>query len=146
MNQDILSGNWKQLRGNLRSWWGRLSDDDFEWINGQKDRLIGLIQEKYGCTRDQAEEDVETRFSAYEKGGETPGIGAKAYELGENAANKARETLSAVTDTVQSAGAYLRENKWDTMAADLREIIRKYPLQAILLGAGLFYLMARHRR
>jgi uncharacterized protein YjbJ (UPF0337 family) len=147
MNQDILSGNWKQLRGNLRSWWGKLSDDDFEWIGGQKDRLIGLIQEKYGCTRDQAEEDVELRFNEYEKSGESlGGIKGKAYEIGEDAANRARGALSAVSDTVESASSYLRENNWDRMAADLRDIIRKYPLQSILLGVGLVYWMSRHRR
>lgn len=144
MNENILSGNWKQLRGKLRSWWGKLSDDDFEWISGQKDRLVGLIQEKYGCTRDQAEEDVDRRLREY--GDTFEDVKAKAYAFGENAANRARDAFSTVADRVESAGAYLRENKWETMAADLRDIIRKYPLQSILLGAGLLYWMARHRR
>jgi len=42
MNYDIFAGQWKQMRGTLKSWWGKLSDDDFEWIAGQKDKLIGL--------------------------------------------------------------------------------------------------------
>jgi len=146
MNQDMLSGNWRQLRGKLRSWWGKLSDDDFEWISGQKDRLVGLIQEKYGCTRDQAEEDVERRLGEYSGESAFDDAKAKAFAFGESAANRARDAFSTVTDRVESAGAYLRENKWETMAADLRDIIRKYPLQAILLGAGLLYWMARHRR
>ena len=44
LNQDIFAGKWKQMRGDLKSWWGKLTDDDFELIGGQKDRLIGLLQ------------------------------------------------------------------------------------------------------
>ena len=50
MNQDIFAGQWKQMRGALKSWWGKLADDDFDRIGGQKDQLIGLVQEKYGHT------------------------------------------------------------------------------------------------
>ena len=145
MNEDILEGNWRQLRGKLRSWWGNLSDDDFEWIGGQKDRLVGLIQQKYGCTRDQAEEEVDRRFSEASGDDMLSGIKAKTYELGENAANKARGAISAVADSVETATSYLRENKFEAMAADLKEVIRKYPLQAAILGLGLFYLMLRSR-
>ena len=73
------------------------------------------------------------------------GIKAKTYEFGENAANKARVAISAVADGVESASSYLRENKFEAMAADLKEVIRKYPLQAAILGLGLFYLMLRGR-
>ena len=66
MNQDMLSGNWNQLRGKLRTWWGKLSDDDFEWISGQKDRLVGLIQEKYGYTRTRAKNEFENRMAEYQ--------------------------------------------------------------------------------
>jgi hypothetical protein len=38
MNQDILAGKWKQMRGELKTWWGKLTDDDFERISGQKDK------------------------------------------------------------------------------------------------------------
>jgi uncharacterized protein YjbJ (UPF0337 family) len=142
MNQDMLSGNWNQLRGKLRTWWGKLSDDDFEWISGQKDRLVGLIQEKYGYTRDQAEQDIYRCLSEYG----ADDMKAKAYAFGETAANRARGAFSSVADTVDSASSYLRDNEWETMAADLRDIIRKYPWQSILLGAGLIYWIARQRR
>jgi CsbD-like len=41
VNQDILEGKWKQMRGELKTWWGKLTDDDFDRISGQKDKLIG---------------------------------------------------------------------------------------------------------
>ena len=75
MNQDILAGKWKQMRGELKTWWGKLTDDDFERIGGQKDKLIGLIQERYGYTREQAEQEIERRLQEYgdKTGGPLPG-------------------------------------------------------------------------
>ena len=43
MNHDIFAGQWKQMRGTLKSWWGKLSDDDFEWIGEQKDKLADSL-------------------------------------------------------------------------------------------------------
>ena len=57
MNEDVFSGKWREMRGTLRSWWGRLTDDDLEKIGGEKDKLVGLVQERYGQTRDQAERE-----------------------------------------------------------------------------------------
>ena len=65
MNQDIFAGQWKQMRGTLKSWWGKLADDDFERIGGQKDKLIGWVQEKYGQTREQVQQEVEWRMKEY---------------------------------------------------------------------------------
>ena len=61
MNNDIFEGKWKQMRGQVKSWWGKLTDDDLEKVNGKFDVLIGLLQEKYGYTRQQAEEEYEKR-------------------------------------------------------------------------------------
>jgi len=55
MNQDIWSGNWKQLQGKVREQWGKLTDDDIDVIAGKRDQLIGRIQERYGIARDEAE-------------------------------------------------------------------------------------------
>src|SRR6476620_3711979 len=83
MNQDIFAGQWKQMRGTLKSWWGKLADDDFERIGGQKDKLIGLLQERYGYTREQAEQEVERRLQEYDDktGGAVASMSAKAREL-----------------------------------------------------------------
>lgn len=57
-NKDALAGKWKQARGMLKQWWGKLTDDDMERISGHADVLIGKIQERYGYTREQAEKEV----------------------------------------------------------------------------------------
>ena len=57
MNRDILEGRWKQLRGRIKETWGKLTDDELDQAQGRFDRLIGLIQEKYGYTREKAKEE-----------------------------------------------------------------------------------------
>lgn len=61
MNNDIFQGKWTQIRGQVRSWWGKLTDDDVEKVGGNFDKLIGLLQEKYGYTKEQAEAEFEKR-------------------------------------------------------------------------------------
>lgn len=59
MNWDIVEGKWMQFKGDVRSKWGKLTDDDLDQIAGKKDRLIGALQERYGRRRDEAERDID---------------------------------------------------------------------------------------
>jgi uncharacterized protein YjbJ (UPF0337 family) len=61
MNNDIFEGKWKQIRGQAKVMWGKLTDDDLEKVNGKFDKLIGLLQLKYGYTRQQAEDEYNKR-------------------------------------------------------------------------------------
>jgi uncharacterized protein YjbJ (UPF0337 family) len=58
MNTDILQGKWNQLRGKVKERWGALTDDDLTRIEGKRDVLVGLLQEKYGYARQRAEDEV----------------------------------------------------------------------------------------
>jgi len=58
MNQDILKGKWTQLKGEVRSKWGKLTDDDVMQIQGDTEKFIGKLQERYGNTREQAEKEL----------------------------------------------------------------------------------------
>jgi uncharacterized protein YjbJ (UPF0337 family) len=59
MNWDQIKGNWKQLTGRAREKWGDLTDDDLERIAGNRDMLIGKIQEQYGIGKEEAERQVK---------------------------------------------------------------------------------------
>ena len=64
MNNDTMKGNWNQFKGKVKEQWGKLTDDDLDVIDGQRDQLIGRIQEREGLDRDLAERQVtdwETR-------------------------------------------------------------------------------------
>ena len=58
MNWDRIQGNWKQLKGSVREQWAKLTDDQLEAIAGQRDRLVGKIQETYGITKEETEKQV----------------------------------------------------------------------------------------
>ena len=59
MNWDEIEGKWKQMSGSVREKWGKLTDDDLDVIGGQKDQLVGKIQQRYGCQKEQAEKEVD---------------------------------------------------------------------------------------
>jgi uncharacterized protein YjbJ (UPF0337 family) len=70
MNEDILEGQWTQLKGRLRKQWGRLTDDDIDQIKGNRDILLGKLQERYGRNREENEREVETWLEGYRAAGE----------------------------------------------------------------------------
>jgi len=59
MNEDILAGKWKQIRGEAKQWWGDLTDDEMDQIAGKRDILVGKLQERYGYTKERAETEID---------------------------------------------------------------------------------------
>ncbi len=59
MNWDIIEGNWKQFTGKVRQQWAKLTDDDLDLIAGKREELAGRVQERYGITRDVAEQQIK---------------------------------------------------------------------------------------
>jgi uncharacterized protein YjbJ (UPF0337 family) len=193
MTPDTFAAKWQQMRGTLRSWWGKLTDDDWERIAGQKDRLIGMLQEKYGYAKEMALREVDRRFQEYgiqssegvsgmarNVGQEMKNAGqnvaqsaanAKAQELSSAAAEKVGGATKAVGETISSwagtiresapqegtigsaaktvanqlenAGSYLQDNTFENMARDVTTLIRRYPIQSLLVGLGVGYLFSR---
>jgi uncharacterized protein YjbJ (UPF0337 family) len=56
---DRIAGNWKQLRGEARKQWGKLTDDEMDVIAGERDKLAGQLQEKYGIAKDEANRQID---------------------------------------------------------------------------------------
>jgi uncharacterized protein YjbJ (UPF0337 family) len=59
MNRDIFEGKWKQFKGEVQKQWGKLTDDEIDQINGQHEKMVGLLQERYGYTRERAERELD---------------------------------------------------------------------------------------
>ena len=59
ISTDILEAKWMQLRGKIKEQWGKLTDNDLDRVGGKRDQLVGLIQAKYGYTKDQAHQQLE---------------------------------------------------------------------------------------
>jgi uncharacterized protein YjbJ (UPF0337 family) len=62
MNSDVFAGKWKQVQGSMKEWWGQLTDDDLAKIEGNREKLLGAIQERYGYTKEKAEAEIKQRF------------------------------------------------------------------------------------
>jgi len=135
MNTDTFEGQWRQMKGDLRSWWGRLTDNDFERVAGKKDRLIGMLQEKYGYTREAAQQEVDRRLREYDErvrgaasnqAGEnmrhaskaagashqehTGGANRTAAEEGASIVAMASQPISAVGEQMGSLAGVIRDN------------------------------------
>jgi uncharacterized protein YjbJ (UPF0337 family) len=116
MNSDLLEGQWQRLKGEIRSKWGKLTDDDIERIAGNKDRLIGVVQERYGYVWDEAQQMVDRYLDQYG-----------------DLKTKATQALKAVAS----------KDNLQKLASDVAELVRRYPIPALLFGLGIGYLLAR---
>lgn len=156
MTPDAFAGQWQQLRGQIRSWWGNLTDADLDKIAGKKDALIGIMQERYGYARERAEQEVDRRLQDYSA--QSSGVAAtvtstaqdvasRVTEAAGTAAGKAQEVAgaaaTAVTDTVAGAGSYLQDKGVQGLSGDLTGLIRRYPVPVLLIGLGIGFVLGR---
>ena len=66
MNWDEINAKWMQFKGSAKQKWGKLTDDDLDYVAGTRDRLIGRLQEKYGMTKEEAERQAEEWFKTHQ--------------------------------------------------------------------------------
>ena len=59
MNWDQIQGKWKQMQGDARRQWGQITDDELEQVQGDRDKLEGIIQERYGKSKEEARREVD---------------------------------------------------------------------------------------
>ncbi|MCF6445856.1 CsbD family protein [Nereida sp. MMG024] len=59
MNWDTIQGKWKQMKGDAKSEWAELTDDDIDRAEGDRDTLEGILQEKYGKTKEEVRDEVD---------------------------------------------------------------------------------------
>src|SRR5262245_16853992 len=95
MNSDEFQGEWKQLKGRLREQWGKLTDDDIERGGGRKERLLGMIQEKYGVAKQEAERLLDGFLQEFRAG-----YAAKEREI----AGRKREDAGVESGTEEGPG------------------------------------------
>lgn len=60
MNWDRIEGNWKQFTGKIKEKWGDLTDDDLARVNGNREQLEGVLQQRYGYAKDKAKEEIDS--------------------------------------------------------------------------------------
>jgi uncharacterized protein YjbJ (UPF0337 family) len=62
MNWDVIQGKWKQLKGEARKQWGKITDSEWDEVGGNKDKFLGKLQERYGWSKDEAQRRADEYF------------------------------------------------------------------------------------
>jgi uncharacterized protein YjbJ (UPF0337 family) len=141
MNWSQFEGKWNDVKGQVKERWGRLSDDDLTRVEGKKDRLVGLIQQKYGVAKEKAEDELNDWAT------KATTLFDKAKEGMQQGYQSIREGYENATESVSEAydqgRRYLKENNIKDMAGDVRDLIGKHPLPAVLIGVGIGYMLGR---
>jgi uncharacterized protein YjbJ (UPF0337 family) len=67
MNWDIISGKWDQLKADVRAQWAKLTDDDVSAVGARKDKLIGILQQRYGILKHEAEQQIDSWLEKFDQ-------------------------------------------------------------------------------
>jgi uncharacterized protein YjbJ (UPF0337 family) len=59
MNQDTLKGKWHEWKGDAKIKWAQLTDDDIDLVDGNAEKLVGILQQRYGYAKDRAQQEVD---------------------------------------------------------------------------------------
>jgi uncharacterized protein YjbJ (UPF0337 family) len=153
---EIFTQQWPHIQQQVKSWWDRLTDADLDQVAGQKERLVRVIEARYGYARERAEQEMDRRLAEFYKALETSQGGrlveaassaahgvastfAKtAGEAGTTAQKIAATAATSIGDTVARVGTFLPE-----VPGGLGEFIRRHPLPSLMVGMGLGFLLGR---
>jgi len=64
MNWDQIEGKWNQFKGSVKQQWGKLTDDDLDYIAGTRDKFVGKLQERYGLAKEDAQRKADEWVTA----------------------------------------------------------------------------------
>jgi uncharacterized protein YjbJ (UPF0337 family) len=67
MNEDVMKGKWKEIKGGIKEKWGKLTDDDITEVQGKQEKLMGILQKTYGYTKEKAEQEYKEFMARYEE-------------------------------------------------------------------------------
>ncbi len=125
MNQQQLQGNWQQFKGHVKKKWGKLTDDDLLQSEGEREKLIGKITERYGIKKEKAAKKLDDYLERFNSQG---------YEM--------KSLVNRVSDMAENMNI-----KAHDMTAQCQTYTKENPLKmvgmAALTGAALGILMSR---
>jgi len=122
-NWTSIQGDWNKFKGQVKEKWGKLTDDDLMRIGGNRDQLIGTLQQRYGMAKDRVEEQVE--------------------EFASHASGWVQQAKNKVADMAEPVMSYWQDHNAGEMVNDLKRLINRYPVQSTLVGIGVGYLVGR---
>jgi uncharacterized protein YjbJ (UPF0337 family) len=132
INQQVLQGNWNEVKGKIRSKWGQLTNDDVQTFDGNIERLVGLIQRKTGEGRESVERFLN----------EVSANGSSALEeVADNVRQYAQQAGEKIQEGTKQVAESMRQG-YDTVRqgyGEAEELVRRRPSEAaaICFGAGI---------
>jgi uncharacterized protein YjbJ (UPF0337 family) len=118
-NQQILEGNWNEIKGKLRQRWGQLTDDDLPQLCGDADQIVGIIQRKTGEGREAIEQYLQEM-----SGSAASAIGTAAEtvrDYAQHASEAVQRTAKQAADQVRAgyneAERFVRDRPGESLAA-----------------------------
>ena len=142
VNQQVLQGNWNEIKGKIRSKWGQLTNDDVQHFDGNVDRLMGLIQRKTGEGRESVEHflnDLTTSGStAVEQ--VTENVRQFAHQAGEKIQDGTRQAAEKIQEGTRQAAESMKQG-YDSLRhgyEEAEQMVRRRPSEAaaVCFGAG----------
>ena len=127
MNAQTLQGHWNDIKGQLKSKWGQLTDQDLEFAEGNVDQLVGNIQKRTGESREAIEKHLDSLIG---KG--SAGVAAAGEKL-QHAAQQATDHLRGGYDTA-------RQSFYDQYG-QAEDMVRSNPMQSVGTAFGVGVLV-----
>lgn len=129
MNNEILKGEWKELKGEIQKVWGKLTDNDLDQVNGEATRLEGLLQQKYGHGVDEARKKVADMIDRYDnlsalgEWNMIKGEIQKAWgDLTENEVDRINGSKTRLLGTLQKKYGHSKEEAWAAVDKFLKQL------------------------
>ena len=140
-----LEGKWKQISGQIRERWGQLTDDDFQQVKGDTEKLVGVIQQKTGQSRREIEAFLDKAYAGGEQVAHQAGETARQYA--DMAGKKIQETYDAASKKVQAGYESATKNLQDTYnvaseriesgLGDAQELVKSRPMESVVAAFGI---------
>ena len=128
--KNILEGNWEEIKGELQSKWGKLTDNDIDKIDGSYKKLVARLQKAYGYGLAEIEEDISEFFEP-----------SQFDKMKENASKKIHDIKEVVTSVLDEYFQVAKQKTYDTEQAVV-EYVRENPLKVIGFAAATGFLVS----
>lgn len=137
MNKDVMEGKWTQLRGEIKQQWGKLTNDDLDRIEGKREKLEGRLQERYGYSRGQAQDEVDKFLNQVDD--QVGDLRSTVENKVEQAQSKLQDRVSSVGDTLETKADTYNRQVGQAAPPEVSGAVEEYPWLVIIgaLVAGL---------
>ena len=149
MNTDVLQGKWDQLRGDVKTNWGKLTDNDLDVIAGRRDKLEGVLREKYGYTKEKVQEEVDTYLEDLDD--TTNRLTGRVKSAVHDAQGKLSKSTNRAKRAVQEKAEHYNQSLEDVASRapdSVLTVVQDYPwlaVAAVLLVGVAIGLLFRQR-